>query len=151
MGIGKIRLRITKGIEITLEPALFVLEASVRLISVFVLSSGPQKLVSHFDGNGCWLMNTSGATIASGKISPIGKHLYMLNMDSPLVKHSFIATRVPDIETWHRRLGHVNYKSIVDMSENGMVKGMHINLSSAPPKCEPCILRKQTRTPVPKI
>ena len=37
------------------------------------------------------------------------------------------------------------------MSDNGMVKGMHINLSSAPPKCEPCILRKQTRTPVPKI
>ena len=150
-GIGKIRLRIAKGLEITLEPALFVPEASVRLISVFVLGSRPQKLVSHFDGDGCWLTNTSGATIASGNISPIRKRLYMLDMNSPLVKHSFITTRVPDIETWHRRLGHVNYKSIVDMSDNGMVRGMHINLSSAPPKCQSCILGKQTKTPVPKV
>jgi hypothetical protein len=33
-GIGKIRIRIAKGLELTLEPALFVPEASVRLISV---------------------------------------------------------------------------------------------------------------------
>ena len=57
-GIGKIRLRIAKGLKLTLEPALFVPEASVRLISVFVLGSGPQKLVSHFDGDGCWLTNS---------------------------------------------------------------------------------------------
>jgi hypothetical protein len=50
-GIGKIRLQIAKGLEITLEPVLFVPEASVRLISVFVLGSGPQKLVSHFNGD----------------------------------------------------------------------------------------------------
>ena len=149
--IGRIHLQIAKGLELTLEPVLFVPEASVRLISVFILGSGPQKLISHFDGGGCWLTNASGATIASGKISAMGKHLYTLNMGSPVVEHSFIATRVPDMETWHRRLGHVNYKSIVDMSDNGMVKGMHINLSSTPPKCESCILRKQTKTPVPKI
>src|SRR5882762_1701312 len=149
-GIGKIRLRVAKGLEITLDPALFVPEASVRLISVFILGSGPQKLISHFDGDGCWLTNKSGATVASGKISAMGKHLYTLNMGTPLVEHSFIATRVPDIETWHLRLGHVNYKSIVEMSDNGMVKGMHVNLSFAPPKCQPCILGKQTKTPVPK-
>jgi len=131
-GIGKIRLCIAKGLEITLDPALFVPEASVRLISVFVLGSGPQKLISHFDGEGCWLTNGSGATVASGKFSMMGKRLYTLSMESPLVEHSFIATRVPDIETWHRRLGHVNYRSIVDMSDNGMVKGMHVNLSSPP-------------------
>ena len=81
----------------------------------------------------------------------MGKRLYTLNMGSPLVEHSFIATRVRDMETWHRRLGHVNYKSVVDMSNKDMVKGMHINLFSAPPKCESCILGKQTKTPVPKI
>ena len=80
----------------------------------------------------------------------MGKCLYTLNMESPLVEHSFIATRVPDIETWHRRLGHINYRSIVDMSDNGMVKGMHVNLSSTPPKCQSSILGKQTRKAVPK-
>jgi hypothetical protein len=72
-GIGRIRLCIRKGLELTLEPVLFVPEASVQLISVFVLSSGPQKLISHFDGDGCWLTNTSETTIASGKISAMGQ------------------------------------------------------------------------------
>jgi GAG-pre-integrase domain len=150
-GIGKIRLQIGKGLEITLEPVLFVPEASIRLISVFVLGSGPQKLVSHFYGDGCWLTNSSGATMTSGKLSTMGKRFYTLNMGSPPVEHSFIAARVPDIETWHRHLGHINYKSIVDMSDKGMVRVMHVNLSSAPPKCQSCNLEKQTRTPVPKV
>ena len=72
-------------------------------------------------------------------------------MGSPTVEHTFIATRVPDIETWHRRLGHVNYRLIVEMSDKGMAKGMHIDLSSTPPKCQSCILGKQTRSSVPKI
>jgi hypothetical protein len=149
-GIGKIRLCLSKGNTIILDPALYVPEVAVHLISVLVLSSGPQKLVSHFDGDGCWLTNHSGATVASGKISPIGRCLYSINIET-LVEHSFIATRVPDLETWHHRLGHVNYQLIVDMSVKDMAKSMHINLSSAPPKCQSCILRKQTRSSIPKI
>ena len=104
-----------------------------------------------FDETGCWLTNHSGTTIVSGTISPIGKHLYTLDMGSLLVKHSFIATRVPDIDVWHCQLGHVNYGLIINMSDAGMVKGMHIDLSSAPPKCQSCILGKQTKTSVPKV
>jgi len=78
-------------------------------MSVVVLGQGPQQLISHFDGNGCWLTNRAGATIVSGELSKIGKRLYTINMGSPTVEHMFIAMRVPDIGTWHRRLGHVNY------------------------------------------
>ncbi|KZP19650.1 hypothetical protein FIBSPDRAFT_689982, partial [Athelia psychrophila] len=38
-----------------------------------------------------------------------------------------------------------------EMVNNHMVEGMHIDLSSEPPKCQSCILGKQTRNPVPKI
>jgi hypothetical protein len=134
-GISKIRLHLSKGNTIILDPALYVPKAAVHLISVLVLGSGPQKLVLHFNGNGCWLTNHSGATVTSRKISPIIRHLYSINIRTPLVKHSFIATRVPDLEIWHRRLGHINSQLIVDMADKDMAKGMHINLSSAPPKC----------------
>jgi hypothetical protein len=150
-GLGKIRLHLAKGHTIILDPALYVPEAAVQLMSVVVLGEGPQQLISHFDGNGCWLMNRAGATIASGELSKIGRRLYTINMGSPLVEHTFIATRVPDLETWHRRLGHVNYRSIVEMSDRNMAKGMHIDLSSALPKCQSCILGKQTKSSVPKI
>jgi GAG-pre-integrase domain/Integrase core domain len=150
-GIGRIRLHIANGHTIILNPALFVPEAAVRLISVLVLGKGSQKLVSHFDGDGCWLTNRSGTTVASGKLSAIGRQLYTLDMGEPLAEHTFFTTRVPDLETWHRRLGHINYRSIVDMSDNQMTKGMHVDLSSAPPKCQSCILGKQTKNSVPKI
>src|ERR1700676_4031085 len=45
----------------------------------------------------------------------------------------------------------LTYQSIIQMSDNGMAKGMHVDLCSAPPKCQPCILGKQTRTSVPKV
>jgi hypothetical protein len=75
--------------------------------------SGPQKLISHFDGNGCWLTNCLGLTVASRSLYNLSKHLYTINLGSPLVKHSFIASGVPDLETWHGHLGHVNLSSSV--------------------------------------
>ncbi|KAF9061499.1 hypothetical protein BDP27DRAFT_1148024, partial [Rhodocollybia butyracea] len=47
-------------------------------------------------------------------------------------------------------LGHANYQTVYDMSQKDTVKGMPIDLSSAPSKCQSCVLGKQTKTPVPK-
>ena len=52
--------------------------------------------------------------------------------------------------TWHRRLGHVNYSSIIDMAKHHMAIGMPTNLSTIPPVCEHCILGKQAKRPVPE-
>ena len=61
------------------------------------------------------------------------------------------ATHTPDVETWHHRLGHCNFGVIVDMARKGAVKGMAINLSSLPPKCDACIRGKQMQSPVSKV
>ena len=90
--------------------------------------------------------------MGSGLQTMLGLLLHLENCPgSPLVEHTFIATRVPDFETWHHHLGHIDHQSIVEMSNRNMTKGMHIDLSSAPPKCQSCILGKQTRLSVPKI
>lgn len=151
VGIGKIKLHVSKGNHIILEPALYVPQATVRLVSVKILATS-QKLFSHFNDSACWLTNQSGANIATGSLasgnSSLG--LYTLDISSSYAEHAFISTRIPNISTWHRRLGHLNHRSIVDMSEKGMVEGMPIDLSSDPPKCQHCILGKQTRSSVPK-
>ena len=59
-------------------------------------------------------------------------------------------SRVPNIETWHRRLGHCNVRAIIEMAKNGVSQGMPIDLSSMPANCEHCALGKQSRTSVPK-
>ena len=68
---------------------------------------------------------------------------------SPSSAH--FASRLPDVDSWHKRLGHCGTRTIVDMARSHAVEGMPINLSPVPPKCEPCILGKQTRTSVPKM
>lgn len=89
------------------------------------------------------------------------KHLYILNTKTPFIQrhktpsnptiNSAHITQVPDIETWHRRLGHCNTRSIIEMAKNKVSQGMPINLSSLPPKCDHCALGKQSRSPVPKV
>ena len=61
------------------------------------------------------------------------------------------ASRIPNIETWHCRLGHCNTRTIIDMARSCIVKGMKVDLSILPPKCDLCILSKQTRSPVPSV
>ena len=116
-----------------------------------------------------WLTNAAGATILRGSIHE-NCCFYCLNLscahtihkpetvstsptlanDMPTTAH--YAARMPDVETWHRRrLSHCNFGTIAEMARKHAVKGMSINLSSSPPKCEPCILGKQTHSPVSKV
>jgi hypothetical protein len=64
---------------------------------------------------------------------------------------AYVARRVPDVETWHRRLGHLSPDTIVSMARSKAVQGMPINISFSPPKCNSCVLGKQTRASVPKL
>src|ERR1700722_4725513 len=42
-------------------------------------------------------------------------------------------------------------RTIIDMARSHEVEGMPIDLSTAPPKCDLCILAKQTQSSVPKV
>jgi hypothetical protein len=87
--------------------------------------------------------------VASGQLGK-SRSLYSLTGATPSVDHAFLSQWVPNLESWHRHLGHTNYRSIVEMARDGVAEGMHIDLSTEPGKCDHCILGKQVRTPVPK-
>lgn len=149
VGIGKIKLHISGNNVLILDPVLYVPHATVRLVSVKAIAQS-QQLTTSFNATGCWITSLSGTTIATGTLAASRLGLFTLNLGSTLTEHAFIATRIPDLETWHRRLGHVNTQSIVNMLDKGMVQGMKIDLSSEPPKCQHCILGKQIRSSVPR-
>lgn len=129
--------------------ALYIPNSTVRLISVSALSI-TCGTGAYFDDEHVKIVNKStGAFIAGGPLIP-SKRLYCLNIQSAYAEHALSAQHSPTIETWHRRLGHVNYQAITEMARNGMIAGMPSAFSSKPPKCESCILGKQTKTPVPK-
>ena len=89
------------------------------------------------------------------------KRLYVLTTKIPsmqtqekpddLTTSTAFYTRVPDIETWHRRLGHCNVHLIVDMAKTGVTQGMPIDLSILPANCDHCALGKQSHSSVLKV
>ena len=145
VAVGTIKLRCGKGRRLHLRDALYIPDAQLRLISIGKL--GDMGLLATFTAKKCSIIQGS-RTIAQG--TRTGNGLYHLS-DKITVEHLLHVRAAPDLETWHRRLGHVNYSSIIHMAEKSLVTGMPTNLSNLPPICDHCILGKQTRTPVPKV
>ena len=107
------------------------------------------QITSHFDNQIYWLINKiSNTVIAWGTLTLC--NLYALNLFSPQTKDALIMTAQPTIEIWHQWLGHANYQAISDISQMSMVSGMSFDSLTMPPKCQSCIIGKQTHTPVPK-
>lgn len=93
---------------------------------------------------------STGAFVASGLLIP-DKCLYSLTLQSAYAKHTLAVQHSPDMDTWHCRLGHANYQAIMEMACSGTIAGMPSTFSSKLPKCDSCILGKQSETPVPKV
>jgi len=66
------------------------------------------------------------------------------------MEHANIARMVPDLETWHKCLGHIRYDAIIKMAKKRLTTGMLINMSTLPPLCEPCIFGKQAKVAILK-
>uniref|UniRef100_H3H6Z1 Integrase catalytic domain-containing protein n=1 Tax=Phytophthora ramorum TaxID=164328 RepID=H3H6Z1_PHYRM len=47
-----------------------------------------------------------------------------------------------DLETWHRRMGHMNYKTLKWMAANKIIRGLNIQPGAKPPVCVVCALTK---------
>ena len=161
VGIGSIDVHtdISTGYKLTLRDVLFVPFARTRLISSQSLCLDGMYSI-HFDPESCWITDKSGTTLARGTVSR--SNLYVLSInDVPFVTHfesvplqqphAYIhVSQTPDIETWHRRLGHCDTQTIIDMARNHAVDGMTIDLSMAPPRCDSCLLENQTYLPKPE-
>ncbi len=147
VGMGTIEVCVASRLHLSLTNILFVPSAKICLLSVSSLNRSG-NYVTHFDSTSCWVTNRSGTTIIQGTLSST-RHLYCMSLPSASVTHvpqhlsALYASRTPNIETWHCCLGHCNVRSIVDMARKDAIKGMMINLSSAPPKCTHCVLGKQ--------
>ena len=150
IGRGDIWLCI-EGINLILKDALYIPASTVCLISVSSLTRKSRVRITFGDDeDGCWITDKStGALIARGTLTT--RNLYALNLNGAKVEHAYSAMYAPNLKTWHRHLGHANYQAIMDMVRNGTINGAPPSLlSHTPPKCDACVLGKQTRSPIPK-
>jgi transposase InsO family protein len=101
-----------------------------------------------FKKDRCTICNADDKIVAQATRKNRG--LYTLMANHTPGDYTFLAHATPMLATWNRHLGHIGYQSIVDMAKLNMEKGMPINLSIPPAKCEHCILGKQVKTPIPR-
>ena len=164
VSIGSIEIPVSASHKFTLINALYAPTSKVHLISMLTLNCSGHN-VSHFDENGFWVTNTGGETILHGSVNeacrlycfdPYNAHRTQVPssgnptpMNAPTSALYTLCT--PDVETWHCYLGYCSTKVIINMAQKKAIKGMSINLSSSPPKCEACILGKQMGSTVPKM
>lgn len=148
-GIGNIILKSMEGKVLTLEKALYVPKSTVRLISASRIANDSNAYF-HFDNKEVSIYDrTTKGTIARGPLLK-EKGLYTINLSNS-AEYAYAAHQEANIETWHRRLGHANYQAVIRLARDRKIKGAPSLHSSTPPKCNSCILGKQTRTPVPKV
>ena len=152
LGIGNIKIELPNREPIVLYNAIYIPKSGVCLISVSSLWCFSQ-FYAPFLGEIAHITNSKdGYIIAYASLIP-QKELYVLNVITPtalLAQHAFTTTSTPTFKTWHKRMGHTNYQCLEHMARKGMVKDMPTSFPSAPPKCESCLLGKQTKLPVPK-
>ncbi len=129
-----------------LDNVLYVLAATIRLISVSSLCDGPLALKVTFSNSSITLTKGDGSTIFQG--GQTAKSLY--TMDSVLPSSALATTHPPKLETIDHRYGHPNYAVVWDIARRLRASGMPLDLSEPPFKCEPCILGKETQMSVPK-
>ncbi|HEV7735943.1 MAG TPA: GAG-pre-integrase domain-containing protein, partial [Chlamydiales bacterium] len=148
IGKGTIKIQLGKGRKLKLIDTLYVPDATLRLISIGRICDEGYKAT--FSKTKCQIYRSDGKIIADGMRKAKGLYTLPGLISSMPGERACLARAVPDLKTWHLKLGHVNYDAIKLMAEKEMAKGMAIDLSFRPPECKYCNLGKQTQNPMPK-
>ena len=126
MDIGSIKLDIGHGHTIMLDNALYIPTPTVHLLSItHLIDSLPCNATFH--ATGVNLIVPSGIIITSGSRLP-NRNLFRLDCSCVCTKDSFLAHILPNLNTWHRHLGHANLQSIYNMATKNLAQGMPIDL-----------------------
>ena len=142
-GIGDIKIRVSENATLLLKGSLYIPGATVRLISVSSVTRDSNVLI-HFDFQSCWITDKSASTTLARGTLVSAKNLYALTTYTPRHEHAYSLAYSPDMSTWHKRLGHANFQAIAAMARKGMIVGTPSSFHDKPPKCDSCILGKQT-------
>lgn len=127
-----------KGVQMTINEVLFVLELRDNLMSVKKLAKAGISVL--FCGKQATLQKNN-TVIATAYLKG---SLYEL--DVKLQASSANVCQAEVSELWHRRLGHLNQQAISKLVQHNMVDGIR----TKPQKigfCEPCVQGKQCREP----
>ncbi|KAJ9556386.1 hypothetical protein OSB04_011000 [Centaurea solstitialis] len=145
-GVGIVNLTFTSGKTITLNHVLFVPRLRKNLVSGGCLNSAGFKQVYESDN---FILCRFGTFIGLGYFC---YGMFRLNVLIPfsddndcllINSSSNDSSKIDDNMLWHARLGHVNFRRMLEMSKYGLIPLFDIGVE----KCKTCMLTKITKQP----
>jgi hypothetical protein len=150
-GVGTVRKSIThngKQITLTFENSLHTPMLQHNLISIGHLDCA--RYSATFRGGGVNFHDPKGHLLMSGH----GRGtMYVLDLNPPEPR-AYVAkshNKLTDLETWHRRFGHISEAGVRELASKGMVEGLNITSLETRGRCEDCIYGKHTHQPFDEV
>jgi transposase InsO family protein len=145
--IGTVFFKLKGGRRLIVPGVLHLPDAALRLISVGRLAdAGMDTRFSQHHATVIRQINDKSMATATR----VGRGLYSLDLTGVAEDRIAAATSGVPIGTWHGRLGHPAADAVERLARTNAVTGMHVDLSTRPPVCQPCIRGKQKQSAMPK-
>jgi hypothetical protein len=138
--------------EFVVENVFYVPEMTHTLLSVSKLLKSGHEIV--FTASSCTVYRGRRRRVSC--VARVRNGVYRVHTeDEPRQDSrsgSALAAQVlgRDLEMWHRRLGHVNYRTLKRLAASKAVRGLHVAPGARPPKCLVCALTKSVEGTKPK-
>ncbi|KRY65178.1 Retrovirus-related Pol polyprotein from transposon TNT 1-94 [Trichinella pseudospiralis] len=124
--------------SVKLDNRLYVLDLRSNLISVAKITEKGFKGI--FQGNSAIITNQNLGTVMVAH-----KEDGLYYVESPALIAATAESKVPTLMEWHRRLGHLNERSLIELTKHEKVFGIKVGKEKLP-VCEICIKGKQTQS-----
>ena len=133
--------------ELVVPNTYYIKEFQNTLLSAIDLTDRDHTVIMEKDC--CRILDSEHVLKAVAKKD---NNLFRISHDIWLEAHALKSELVHDVQgLWHRRLGHVNFGTLRDMSCLDVANDFVLpSTSSHPPDCETCIKAKQTCKSLPK-
>lgn len=141
-GKGNVAISSYEGTKIIAD-VLFVPKIDQNLLSVGQLLEKGYKVL--FENKQCLIQDVDGRDMFKVKMK--GKSFALNPMEE---EHMAFQSKESVTEIWHKRLGHLHYRGLLQMQKLNMVKDLP-NLQEHSQNCQTCQYGKITRKPFPKI
>ena len=116
----------------TIKRVLYVPDLGINLFSIAAATNLGWRVT--FVDTLVYIISNQSAAIVTGE--RVGNNLYLLAIQPRYTEEnsSFaLASSIsPAISTWHRRLAHLNYNTIVNMASEGAVEGLNLANTTIP-------------------
>jgi hypothetical protein len=146
--IGDLRIRVPNGessyTPVILCDALYTPEMALRVVSIGRIAKA--GLTVAFEGNSCKITNSKRSVV--GMIPSNANGLY--KVEHACAATVQVAAEVIDIQTLHRRLGHVALDTVRTLVRTQAIQGISLIDDGQPIYCDSCEYAKTTRKPIKK-